>query len=83
MTARVTPLVGKTGETLRFGSLSIMVRACATRPSELPADAAGFIEVTDKGAATPVFRGWMLRSSPGLAIIEHPVYDLRITGCQG
>ena len=83
VTARVTTLTGKTGETLRYGSLAILVRACATRPPDLPADAAGFIEVTDRGAATPVFRGWMLRSSPGLGVMEHPVYDLRITGCQG
>ena len=83
ITTRVTTLTGKSGETLRFGSLSILVRACATRPAELPADAAGFIEVTERSATTPVFRGWMVRSSPGLSVMEHQVYDLRIMGCQG
>ena len=83
VTARVTSLTGKVGETLRFGTLSILVRSCVVRPPDVPADAAAFLEVTDRGATPPLFRGWMVRSSPGIGVIEHPVYDLRLSGCQG
>ena len=82
VTARVTALNGKVGEAMRFGALAVVVRSCVVRPAEMAADAAAFVEVTERGAAAPLFRGWMVVSNPGLGVIEHPVYDLRLTGCR-
>jgi hypothetical protein len=82
VTARPTQLAVKVGETVRFGTLAITVRACAVRPPDQPADATAFLEITDRGGATPIFRGWMFAAEPSLAVLEHPVYDVRVTGCR-
>ncbi len=79
VTARVTTLTGRVGETMRFGTLSVVVRSCVVRPAEVAADAAAFLEVTERG---PLFRGWMVASTPGLGVVEHAVYDLRLSGCR-
>lgn len=82
VTARPMPLAVKVGETARFGTLAITVRACAVRGPDQPADATAFLEITDRGAAAPVFRGWMFAGEPSIAVLEHPVYDIRVTGCR-
>ena len=81
VTARVNRLTGKVGETLRFGTLAIVVRACVARPADLAPDSAAFLEVTDGAATAPLFRAWMFAAEPALAVLEHPVYDLRVTAC--
>ena len=81
VTARVNRLTGKVGETLRFGTLAIVVRACVARPADQAPDSAAFLEVTDGAATAPLFRAWMFAAEPALAVLEHPVYDLRVTAC--
>ena len=34
------------------------------------------------GAASQVFRGWMLLSLPQLALVEHPTHDIRLAACK-
>jgi hypothetical protein len=29
-----------------------------------------------------VFRGWMFADAPGVNMLEHPVYDVRILTCR-
>ena len=82
VTARSAAITGKVGETLRYGTLSILVRGCAVRPPDQPADVTAFLEITDRGASTPIFRGWMIGSAPSLAILEHPIYDIRVAACR-
>ena len=82
VTARATVLTGKTDEPLRFGTLNILVRSCLVRPPDRAADATAFLEVTERGTTQPLFRGWMLLSAPSIAVIEHPVYDIRLAGCR-
>lgn len=82
VTARPTQIAVKVGETVRFGTLSITVRGCAVRPPDQPADATAFLEITDRGASAPVFRGWMFMAAPAIAVLEHPVYDVRVAGCR-
>jgi hypothetical protein len=82
VTARPATLAVKVGEQATFGTLTIAVRGCAVRPPDQPADATAFLEITDRGAAAPVFRGWMFMAEPSLAVLEHPVYDVRVAGCR-
>ena len=82
VTARTTTLTGKVGETLRFGSLSIAVRGCVARAPDQIADSAVFLDITDRKGAVAVFRGWMIASMPAVAILEHPVYDIRLASCR-
>ena len=85
VTARVTVLEGRVGEVLRFGTLNIRIGACHARPPTEVPDAAAWFEMTDSRAAPnapPVFRGWMFADAPGVHMLEHPVYDIRILSCR-
>ena len=85
VTARVTVLEGRVGESLSFGTLSIRIGACHARPPTEVPDSAAWFEMTDSRAAQggpPVFRGWMFADAPGVNMLEHPVYDVRILSCK-
>jgi len=79
--AQPSPLTVRVGQSVPWGSLTITVRGCVTRPADLPQDSAAFLEVTDGHATGNAFRGWMLASAPALSQMEHPIYDLRVTSC--
>lgn len=85
VTARITVLEARVGESATFGTLSIAVRACQGRgPDEVP-DAAAWMEMTDSRApanSPPAFRGWMFANAPGVNMLEHPVYDIRVLECR-
>ena len=69
---------------ITFGSLSIVVRSCKTRPVEETPENFAFIDISDKGLKgeeTNVFKGWMLSSSPATNALEHPIYDVWLLQC--
>lgn len=84
LTGRVTEIdVPVNGEN-QFGSFSIVVRACKTRPPEETPDNFAFVDVVDKkedGSSSNIFKGWMVSSSPALHAIEHPIYDVWLLQC--
>ena len=83
--ARVATLRATVGEPTRFGTLTITLRACHTRPPDEVPDAAAWLEVSDErggGGTQPVFRGWLFADAPAVNMFEHPVYDLRILNCR-
>jgi hypothetical protein len=48
-------------------------------------DSAAWFEMTDSRAppgSPPAFRGWMFAEAPGVNMLEHPVYDVRILSCR-
>ena len=79
--ARGSILTIKVGQSAVFGSLTIAVTACSVRPPDVPADATAFLTVTDKNAAAPDFSGWMLKATPAVSMLAHPIYDVRVVGC--
>jgi hypothetical protein len=85
ITARVEELNVPIERPLKFGTLVITVHACRVTPPEETPEAAAFLDITEiKPGETEVsvFRGWMFASSPALSAMEHPVYDLWVTGCK-
>jgi len=73
------------GMEVRFGALEIVVRACRDTPPEQPPDSFAFLEIDDAHPGQGrkrVFTGWMLASSPAVSALEHPVYDVWVTGCK-
>ncbi len=84
VTARISRLPIKLGETVRFGALRITPRACYTRqPIEAPRTST-FVEVEEvqlDGSVNKIFSGWMFAESPGLSAVEHPVFDMWLTEC--
>jgi hypothetical protein len=85
VTARVTTLRVPVDRPESFGSLTITVRACQARPPDEVPDAAAWLEITDSRApanGAAVFRGWMFANAPGVHMLQHPVYDIRVLACQ-
>jgi hypothetical protein len=83
--ARVLTLRATVGEPARFGTLTILLRACHSHPPDEVSDAAAFMEISDERSppgSGPVFRGWMFAGAPAVNMFEHPVYDLRILSCR-
>lgn len=86
ITGRIISFEVATDETVQFGSLQITERACYTRPATETPQTTTFIEVDEVDAANDykrIFSGWMFAASPGLHGIEHPIYDIWLTGCKG
>jgi hypothetical protein len=84
VTARISTFPVSTTEEVRFGTLSIRVRACHKTPPTEPPESTAFLEITDiRPGAEPVllFSGWMFASSPALSALEHPVYDVWVVDC--
>jgi hypothetical protein len=84
VTARISTFPVATDEEVRFGTLSIRVRACHKTPPTEPPESTAFLEITDiRPGDEPVqmFSGWMFASSPALSALEHPVYDVWVVDC--
>ncbi len=85
VTAQISTIEDKVGETAHFGTLEITVRACRKHPPEEPPEAVAFLEIREKKAgeeAKLLFSGWMFASSPALSALQHPVYDLWVVDCK-
>ena len=73
-------------ETVQFGSLEVTPRVCYSRPpTEAPkTDVFAQVDAIDeKKQVKRIFSGWMFADSPGLNGVEHPIYDIWLTGCKG
>ena len=85
VTATVITFEASIGQTIKFGTLEIIVRTCNKSRPEEPPESSVFIDVWETRPSRPtisVYRGWMIASSPSLAAMEHPVYDLWIIDCK-
>jgi hypothetical protein len=84
VTARVSRLVVPVDTPTVFGTLTITVRACRKSAPEDTPEAAAFLEINDQrpdGPVTQVYSGWMFASSPALAAMELPTYDVWVLDC--
>lgn len=84
VTARISKLEVPLNKTAAFGSLRITPRACYTRQPTEPPKTTSFVEVDEvllDAKEKRIFTGWMFAESPGLNAVEHPVFDVWLTGC--
>lgn len=84
ITGRVSVINVPVNGVVEFGSLSIVVRSCKTRPVEEAPDNFAFVDITDKtlqGEEFNIFKGWMISSSPATHAVEHPIYDVWLLQC--
>ena len=85
VTARVVRINAPVGQTVKFGTLEIIARTCDKRPPEDPPESAAFLDIWEVRRGDPaasIYRGWMYASSPALAAMEHPVYDVWVLDCK-
>ncbi len=78
------------GEARRFGDVVLRLATCErTAPWEDPPETGAFVQVsirerTDADSQPQwrrVFSGWLFRNSPGLNVVEHPIYDVWVKDC--
>ena len=84
ISGRIIKFEAPVGQSVRFGTLEIIVRTCRKRPPEETPESAAFIdiwEIKTGEAAASLFRGWMFASSPAISALEHPVYDVWVADC--
>ncbi len=83
---RVQQLEVTVDQPVRFETLEIRLQECRHTSPEDEAEAAAFLEIADHGpgaeAGSLAFSGWMFASSPSLSALEHPIYEIWITGCR-
>jgi len=84
ITARITDLELPEDRPVELGSLIITARYCYSRPPEETPETYAFLEIDGhpEGERERLFTGWMIASSPALNALEHPVYDVWVTGCR-
>jgi hypothetical protein len=80
--ARSVSLSGKVGEALHFGTLTILVTSCMARPPDQRQDYAAAMTIADSQPDGPGFKGWMFAGEPELSMLQHPLYDIRLTACR-
>ncbi|HQT61217.1 MULTISPECIES: DUF2155 domain-containing protein [unclassified Acidiphilium] len=76
--SRVTAAVG---DRLTEGTLRIRVGACVVRPPDMPPDAAVYLSVRHNASGHMLFRGWLIRSEPGAAVVGDAAVTFRLVGC--
>ncbi len=85
VTARVSTFDAPVNATIKFGTLEIIARTCDKRPPEETPESTAFLDIWEARpgeAVVSVYRGWMFASSPALAAMEHPVYDVWVLDCK-
>ena len=86
ITAKTLAIKLGIGEKKYFGSLEIKGLKCQLSENNEFNDAVAYLQVKDLAAKDNnqvfLFNGWTFASSPTLQSIDHPIYDLWITGCE-
>jgi len=71
----------QSGETAELGWLQITLGECRYPVDNPAGDAYAWLEIQEEGATEPVFRGWMIASSPGLNALDHARFDVWVLTC--
>ena len=85
ITGRITTFDVYLNETVQYGALQVTPKVCYSRDETEAQKIDGFIEVDEitlDRKIRRIFTGWMFADSPGLNAVEHPIYDVWLTGCK-
>jgi hypothetical protein len=85
ITGRITTFDVYVDETVQYGALQVTPKVCYSRDETEAQKVDGFIEVDEitlDRKIRRIFTGWMFADSPGLNAVEHPIYDVWLTGCK-
>ena len=86
ITAKTSSIRLAIGEKNFFGSLEIKALKCQLYEGKDNTDTVAYIQVKDLSSkdnnSVFLFNGWTFVSSPTLQSIDHPIYDLWVTGCE-
>ena len=85
ITGRITSFDVYINETVQYGALQVTPKVCYSRDESENQKVDGFVEVDEitlDRKIRRIFTGWMFADSPGLNAVEHPIYDIWLTGCK-
>ena len=86
ITAKTSSFRVAIGDKIFFGPLEIKALKCQLFEGENSSDTVAYLQVKDFSTKDNdrvfLFNGWTFASSPTLQSIDHPIYDLWITGCE-
>jgi hypothetical protein len=85
ITGRTTSFDVYVDETVQFGALQVTPRVCYTHDEAEAQKVDAFVEVDEitlDRKIRRIFTGWMFAASPGLNAVDHPIYDVWLTGCK-
>lgn len=85
ITGRITTFDVYVNETVQFGALQVTPKICYSRDESEAQKIDAFIEVDEitlDRKIRRIFSGWMFADSPALNAVEHPIYDVWLTGCK-
>ena len=85
ITGRITTFDVYIDETVQYGALQVMPKVCYSRDESEAQKIDAFVEVDEitlDRKIRRIFTGWMFADSPGLNAVEHPIYDVWLTGCK-
>ena len=86
ITAKTSTFRLAVGENKFFGPLEIKALKCLLSENNDTTDTVAYLQVKDLSNKDNnqvfLFNGWTFASSPTLQSIDHPIYDLWITGCE-
>ena len=69
------------GESANFGRLTVTLTECRSPLANPAADAFAHVIIRDARLPDPVFRGWLIASSPALHAMDHPRFDVWLIRC--
>ena len=81
ITGRTLDLRFGNGQTHTVGLLAITMSECRYPSGNQSGDAYALLTIVYNNASDPVFRGWMIASSPALNALDHPRYDVWTLRC--
>ncbi len=81
LTGKTTDLDLSRGQSQSVGRLTVSLQECRFPKNNPASDSWMHLFITDASAATPVFSGWMLASSPALSALDNARYDVWVLGC--
>jgi hypothetical protein len=70
------------GETLKLGSLLVILGECRYPIANPYGDAFTYLTVTNAAGTKDFFQGWMIASSPALNALDHVRYDIWPLRCK-
>ncbi|MGY6634306.1 MAG: DUF2155 domain-containing protein [Alkalilacustris sp.] len=69
------------GDSVTFGRLTLTLLECRYPVGNPAADGFAYVLIHDARQSAPVFRGWMIASSPALHAVDHPRFDIWLIRC--
>ena len=87
VTAQSQLVKANPGDTVKFGKLEVTATTCRVSAPNSLTDYAGLFDISElpagstDGKKKPLFHGWMYASSPSIAALEHPIYDVTMVSC--